>query len=1060
MQKMVADDSTSDTPQPTPLEYQHPNVTSSLSRADFDVLLQHHQLELAPELADHFYYTLQENCSLHSLRLKHTVSPEAYGMAAPSADWQTVIKPILGLLLVACEPLEYHHLSHLIQTARYVEEATLTEGLQKLGSLVATDGQGRYYLYHQKLAEFLHSPETASPEEEQRAIFTREEEKNYHLRLAKWCEEGKGGIAAIWQEERRGGLEQIWQTYARRHYVTHLYHAQAYDKLFAVLDEGSYGQSKLRHNVTSSLSTCTYALDLELGRKAASRIGTTEGIGLLPNLWRYSLLRCSLNSQADNYPDAWFEVMVLVGRQQEALGLAELLTKPKKKAEVLRRIALAGQFDVTNSVTNSLLGAEAEHQKHRLTVLLQRMGELTPQISAGREVREERAQDLVEAVQALLKTAQYTQALEIAAQVGERPLKVKILVEIAQALLKAAQYTQALEIATQIEDYAWQVQVRVEIALAMVEAGVEDPTYVNALQLLAEGTAVTFPVESNWEQARVLSSLAQTLVGAGEYAQAQKVASQIKDKYWRAKILVEIAEVLVAAEEKKRAEVIKATTIQTNFMVWAAFPSSQEFAQLEHAPIKQSLFAEAQIVARQIEDSWEKAHVFGELAQVLVSAGERKKALVVLTEAQAVAHQVEDRSKKAWVLVEVAKAWLAAEEKLDGFALLEETQVLASQIDDSLERAKILVEAARTLVSAREKAKARKLWTEVQRVASQIGAASLRAQVLVEVAKIMIGNRSAEQEQSRVEALSLLAEAQAVASQIEASSLRARILGEVGQALVMAGEYTRAQDLARQIEASWARAGLLVELARAFVSIGEYNQAQEIARQIEDDSERAWVLVDLAQALISAGEKSAAAVVLDEAKAVAEEIEDDSERAGVLVEVARALLGLGQAPEEEMLAALTLLAEVQTLAQQIEDSSLKARVLVDLAKAMVEAKTISGSISQALEIVHLISASREDNSLRTIALNEVVKALTKAGENEQALRVVQQEWQQAATREEATQLLALAYPLIPLQPEIGVAFAEAFDWVDRLVTSSLTTSGNQLTRPAEMGLVDKVSRFL
>jgi hypothetical protein len=58
---------------------------------------------------------------------------------------------------------------------------------------------------------------------------------------------------------------------------------------------------KLRHDVTMR----SYVLDLDIGRQAAIDAGGgnfDERLKLLPNLWRYSLLRCSLASQADNRP--------------------------------------------------------------------------------------------------------------------------------------------------------------------------------------------------------------------------------------------------------------------------------------------------------------------------------------------------------------------------------------------------------------------------------------------------------------------------------------------------------------------------------------------------------------------------------------------------------------------------------------------------------------------------------------------------------------------------------------------------------------------------------------
>jgi hypothetical protein len=85
----------------------------------------------------------------------------------------------------------------------------------------------------------------------------------------------------------------------------------------------------------------SYSDDLDLGRKAAAWENWTfeDGISHLPYLWRYTLLRCSLASRADRYPEAAFRVLVLLGREQEALGLAELLTDRATKAHILITMA-------------------------------------------------------------------------------------------------------------------------------------------------------------------------------------------------------------------------------------------------------------------------------------------------------------------------------------------------------------------------------------------------------------------------------------------------------------------------------------------------------------------------------------------------------------------------------------------------------------------------------------------------------------------------------------------------------------------------------------------------
>jgi hypothetical protein len=48
-------------------------------------------------------------------------------------------------------------------------------------------------------------------------------------------------MICIWEEERHDFIEQSRRDYARKYYITHLYLAQAWQRLFEVLDSVQYG---------------------------------------------------------------------------------------------------------------------------------------------------------------------------------------------------------------------------------------------------------------------------------------------------------------------------------------------------------------------------------------------------------------------------------------------------------------------------------------------------------------------------------------------------------------------------------------------------------------------------------------------------------------------------------------------------------------------------------------------------------------------------------------------------------------------------------------------------
>lgn len=155
-----------------------------------------------------------------------------------------------------------------------------------------------------------------------------------------WCEDDTGGIGAIWADVPSDRLEQERRAYARQHCIAHLAAARAYEQLWNVIDAGEYGAAKRRYDP----STRSYALDLDIARQAVIDVAGGDADAqarALPRLGKYSLLRCSLTSQADRYPAEMFLALVALGRSGEAINLAELLSNPAQKVNTLREIGAA-----------------------------------------------------------------------------------------------------------------------------------------------------------------------------------------------------------------------------------------------------------------------------------------------------------------------------------------------------------------------------------------------------------------------------------------------------------------------------------------------------------------------------------------------------------------------------------------------------------------------------------------------------------------------------------------------------------------------------------------------
>ena len=494
-----------------PLELLKPHQTyvlPNLSRKDFDLILQHRGVILERRLANRFYHAMQENAlyldlMAQELARSDTSSPEAIiervatnpdnlfslsldRLKRSPLEWREVLKPILGLLLAAREPLSAPHLRQVL----HLDHDRLSEGLHRLGGLVSDDGMGRYALFHLKFYDFLRQ-DSSRPGKDY--IFALDEEESWHTILANWCKQGD--IQGIWQDVTHSPVEQGRRLYARKHYITHLYLARDWKQICAVLDDQQYGKRKVRYDP----SMRAYSEDLDLGRKVAGweQWTLTEGVSWLPRLWRYTLLRCSLASRSDQYPVAAFGLLIWLDREQEALGLAELLSNSTVKVQVFIQMAAAQQRRKASGWFELLVRAE-----------------------------------------------------EAAASIYDSDEQAVALRELAQALAQAQEWQRAEEVIVSIHDSYQQAGAWRELAQALAQAHQQE----EARRIWQRAEEVIASIHNSDEQAVAWRELAQALAQAQEWQRAEEVIVSIHDSYQQAVAWRELAQALAQAQEWQRAE--------------------------------------------------------------------------------------------------------------------------------------------------------------------------------------------------------------------------------------------------------------------------------------------------------------------------------------------------------------------------------------------------------------------------------------------------------------------------------------------------------------------------
>lgn len=734
-------------------EWKLPN----LSHADFECILQARGVTLARALTDRFYEILDQNALYLDLVAKelaqreNMTQQEVEKIVQQIADdpgnlfsltierlsrqeslWHTVIKPVLGLLLVAEEPMGREALKHVLNltTPTRLDGEQLNRGLERLGGLVVIDGQQRYSLFHLKLREYLRQD---VQRHQKTYLFDREDEQGWHERFVAWCE--LHDLADIWQDTTNTS-EQTRRLYAREHYITHLYHAKAWDKLFAVLDEGAYGRAKVKYDPT----TRAYALDLDLGRQAAASPDwdQTEAIQHLPHLWRYTLLRCSLASRADRYSREAFELMLLLGHETQALGLAELLTDLDYRAEIFILIA-------------DHLATQPRREREALQ-LFARIWHVIGNIVD----KWEKMNALVELGKVLTDKQRWDEA-ELCWNEAERIIAVDMAEydynEMDKYSVIYDKYTRIVEMLTKalIDAQQWE---KVEKVIAITPDG--------------------------WNKAQALAMLGTALADAQRWEEAEKVMVSISNKMFQAEMLVNMGLALVQIqrweEAKQRWE--EAEQIITHF----SYGQQNTFVLMKLGKVLADvyLWEDAERVIAIITDERSKVQALGELGAALARAQQWEKAKRYWEEAEQVARTIPERLFEGEALATLGTVLAQAQYLKQAERYWKEAEQIAGIILDGTEKKFVLISLMEGLIKVQR-------WAEAERVIASISDEWIKADLLVRYGAMLIHAQQWKR-------------AERVVGMISEASGKVYVLVELGLSLIKAHQWEEAKQCWERVE--------------------------------------------------------------------------------------------------------------------------------------------------------------------------------------------------------------------------------------------------------------------
>jgi tetratricopeptide (TPR) repeat protein/transcriptional regulator with XRE-family HTH domain len=837
--------------------------------------------------------------------------------------WRRAVRPILGCLLAAndSEPLSDDALATILD----LDIDEVSDALLRLrGFLGETDrgGRARYYLYHLKLMDYLRGEQRSGER-----LFTSRNIEQWHEQIANWCERGKDGIIGIWQDSP-DAVEQERRIYARQHYIMHLAASREYDRLWQILNEGAYGQEKRRYDP----STRSYALDLDIARQTlidAAGDSLIVQVRMLPCLWKYSLLRCTLSSRANNYPQELFQVLVALGRSEEAINLAELLTDPKKKTDIFR-----------------IVGADISiRDRARGAAVFQRARQMADSIVNSVQ----HASALQDLAHTFSQARYWIQAHEAANAIADDVKHTSALLGIARELVRtghldaADTFHSARKAADAITEDLQRVSALSDLTKILFQAG-------QLHEAIGTFQAARFAAEAITEDSQrdtAFSIVACTLAQTQFYEQAYQTAEIIVNESRRTLALSALAQSLAQAGRQNEA----IDTFRSAHIISEGIAETSRrgpaLSNLASALAESRYFEQASLVIETIAHNATRVVACRHLVQALAHAQEWEQAYQT-------ANAIADHNEQAYALSALSQA-LAQKQHY------ERARLTAEMITSSSQRVKALSILAQALAETGHQHNAVDTFNTARRIADAITDDFQRAKGLRALTRALARAQCLEQARMTTQ----------VIADVHQRSLATHFLV---QTLIRNQEWEQACQLANTIADGNERASAFRELAQAVLSVGRqcdtdeaFNSARQAAETIEDKFRRVHALSELAQALLLAGRQCDAADTFQNGREIAETIEDQFWRASSLRALAQALYRTEMRHD-----ANETVHAARQAANSIVDDSRRASAM----KNLVQVLATSQEWEQAYETVKIIPADFE----RASAQSTLARALAQAQE--------------------------------------------------------------------------------
>jgi tetratricopeptide (TPR) repeat protein/RNase adaptor protein for sRNA GlmZ degradation len=507
---------------------------------------------------------------------------------------------------------------------------------------------------------------------------------------------------------------------------------------------------------------------------------------------------------SNNHDQAWL-LKAIVGALIEASDLdaaeavTQLIRDPQKRAEALSELGTAFVKAALETKANAMF-IEAE--------------------ILGRSINYDFQQG--EALQALAKALaqakHYAEAERIALTIEVDWAGTGALVELAATLAQDEQFTEADRIAEMIQDQGGRAFVLRVLALVYARTG--NP--MAATQFFQEAGAIAPAIEDGEISVFAMTILATTLKKAGHEAQAEQIFQEavaaarsiendISQKSTLRAIVTELAQQHILPEAEIFARAIQGPLDRA----WALREIAIVLAKDGCKAKASRIFTEIEKLAEVVKDSQCEGLALRHKGWVLEELSKALTQVRYFAEAERVARTIDDRWKQPEAFAELSKA-LAQDQQFS-----EAERVARAIPETEWERVEALCTLAVALTHAGEQARAETLFTEAKQLAASIEDLTWKPRAL---RALVIAFTQTER----------FVEAEAIISEIEDKEMQARALQELAIASGQPNHFTAAIKAAEASEDGWQRSELLQELAKAMIQLGQDTRGNELFTAAEN----------------------------------------------------------------------------------------------------------------------------------------------------------------------------------------------------------------------------------